>query len=165
MMHNVFYPSRERANQGYLYRPKIQWKDAKQCNNILVQLAWSEYQRSGCLKVPRWILSFSLHHLSQGPLPSPAIVTDCLSIVAIDLGCTFSDITTPNERYVEIRQILTFLTKAKCTTGPGFEPDNPETRKLASGWRRGSNRIQAQGYHRVLPICGLGRAVREWYDD
>ena len=102
MMHSVFYPSRKRVYEGYLYRSKIQWKDYKLCSNPVVQLALFGYQRSGRLKVPRWILHFSLHHLSQDPLLSPTIVTDCLLIIAIDLGCNISNAATLDERYVDI---------------------------------------------------------------
>jgi len=106
IIHNVFYPSCKRVYGGYFYRPKIQWKDYKLFTNSLVQLAMFGYQRSGRLKVPRWLLRFSLHHLSQAPSPSSVIVTDCLSIIAIDLGCNISDTTILeegyDERYVDI---------------------------------------------------------------
>ena len=104
MIHNLFYPSRRHTSgtQGHLYRSKIQWKGYEPGSDVLVKLARSEYQRSGCRKVPRWILRFSLHHLSQDPLPSPTIVADCLSIIAIDLGCKIPKTTILNERYVDI---------------------------------------------------------------
>ena len=54
----------------------------------LVKFARFEYRGSGeRAKVPRWLLRFALHSLSQDPLPPPTIISDSLSIVAIDLGC------------------------------------------------------------------------------
>jgi len=52
-------------------------------------------------KVPRWVLRFVLHSLSQNTPPPAPVTIACLSIVAIDLGC---DIPSTNdlvpERYV-----------------------------------------------------------------
>ena len=45
-------------------------------------------------KVPRWTLRFILHSLSQDPPPPTSVVTACLSIIAIDLGC---DVPTAND--------------------------------------------------------------------
>lgn len=69
----------------------------------LVNLARFEYQkRTQSAKVPRWVLRFALHSLSLDPLPPTSVIADCLSIVAIDLGC---DVPHPgamtlDERYV-----------------------------------------------------------------
>ena len=57
-------------------------------------------------KVPRWILRFALHHLSQDPPPSTSVIADCLSIIAIDLGCTVPNTVAPDERYVS--SLITF---------------------------------------------------------
>ena len=63
----------------------------------LTKFAWSEYRRANGpeKKVPDWILHFVLHSLSMDPRPSTSIVVDCLSIIAIDLGCDVSSGGTP----------------------------------------------------------------------
>ena len=45
-------------------------------------------------KVPRWLVRFALRFLSQDPLPLASVVIDCLAIVATDLGCNVSDISS-----------------------------------------------------------------------
>lgn len=53
-------------------------------------------------KVPRWILRFALHSLSQDPLPPTPVVTACLSIIATDLDCEVLSINyPPSKRYVD----------------------------------------------------------------
>ena len=42
-------------------------------------------------KVPRWTLRFASYSLSLDPLPPASVVADCLSIIAIDLGCNVPD--------------------------------------------------------------------------
>jgi len=98
IIHRVFYPSHKLPQHQAL-----QWKDYILPSNedvVLTQLAQFEYQRKQHQKVPCWILRFALHHLSQDPLPPTSIVTNCLSIIAIDLGCTIPDTATPDKRYV-----------------------------------------------------------------
>jgi len=66
-------------------------------------LVWVAYQaRKRQNKVPRWVLRFVLHSLSSDPLPSTSVIMNCLSIIAIDLGCDVSTArtTTLDERYV-----------------------------------------------------------------
>ena len=97
IIHRMFYPSHKLPQWQTL-----QWKDYELPSNehvVLTQLAQFEYQRKQH-EVPRWILRFALHHLSHNPLPPTSIVTSCLSIIAIDLGCTLPNIATPDERYV-----------------------------------------------------------------
>jgi len=62
----------------------------------LTELAWSEYQQIVYLekKAPGWILHFAFHSLSMDPVPSTSVVVDCLSIIAIDLGCDASNTRT-----------------------------------------------------------------------
>jgi len=69
--------------------------------NTLVQAAYNRRQRG---KVPRWILRFALHSISQDPPPPTSVVVDCLTIVSIDLGCDVSSVmsTTLDERCVYI---------------------------------------------------------------
>ena len=80
----------------YLRQARVEWQKYKPPSHehvifahALAKLARSEYQKGGRgeEKVPRWILRFALHSLSLDPLPSTSVVVDCLSIVAIDLGC------------------------------------------------------------------------------
>ena len=60
----------------------------------LLKVALFGYQRTQRKKVPRWILRFVLHSLSLDHLPPVSVIADCLSIVAIDLGCDISDTRT-----------------------------------------------------------------------
>lgn len=89
---------------------RIEWQDYKPSGHeniifthALAKLAQSEYQRREGWekKVPRWILRFVLHSLSLDPPPPTPVIVDCLSIIAIDLGCDISSAGTmiPNERY------------------------------------------------------------------
>jgi hypothetical protein len=105
VIHHTFYSPRRRTQGENL--PRIQWEDYKPPGDeqivlarALAELAPLKYQIHH--KVPRWILRFALHHLSQDPLPPTSAVVDCLSIVAIDLDCTLSNTTTLDERYVHI---------------------------------------------------------------
>jgi len=41
-------------------------------------------------KVPRWILRFVIHSMSHDPPPPIPVITDCLTIIAIDLECDVS---------------------------------------------------------------------------
>ena len=88
-------------------RRQIRWGGYKPSSNEHIVVAYAlakisrvEYQRERREKVPCWLLRFALHSLSQSPLPPTSVVIDCLSIVAIDLGCDFSTTTTLGERYV-----------------------------------------------------------------
>jgi len=132
-IHNMFYSS----------QPKVQWKDYQLFSEDQVILAQTltKLAHSRPSGVPRWILRFALHHLSQDPLPHTSIVTDCLSIIAIDLGCTVSDTTTLDERYAHIRHVFIFLTRIQRAAGGSLEPDNPETQELGTGRGSGSNLV------------------------
>ena len=102
ILHNVLHPSA---------RLKIQWKDYKpsRVGHVTVaNFARYKYRRTQFQKVPRWTLHFALHCLSQDPLSHPSVIIDCLSIIAIDLGCTVLNNTAPHERYVYARQMLHF---------------------------------------------------------
>ena len=99
IIHRIFYPSHKLPQWQTL-----QWKDYELPSNehvALTQLAKFEYRRKQH-EVPRWILRFALHHLSHNPLPPTPIVTSCLSIIAIDLGCTVPKPATPDDRYVHV---------------------------------------------------------------
>jgi len=97
---------------------QVQWKDYKPSSNehivvahALAKLARFEYRRRGHEKVPRWLLCFAFHSLSQDPLPPTSVVINCLSIIAIDLGCCISNTTVMDERCVRMRWTSAFLTK------------------------------------------------------
>lgn len=87
--------------------PRHDWQDYKPSRNehavaaqALAELVQSEYRCQE--KVPRWIVHFALHSLSLNRLPSNSVVVDCLSVIAVDLGCDISSARTAalDERYV-----------------------------------------------------------------
>ena len=124
-IHRLFNSDEEREQ-----RPKIEWRDYKpsrhehaRVSRALAELAQSEYRRSECReregekegegkgerergKVPRWIVRFALHSLSLDP--PKTVVTDCLSVVAIDLGCEVPStaVTASGERCVLASPVL-----------------------------------------------------------
>ena len=115
IIHNTFYPSHKVVETQRSYvttvRPKVQWRDYKLSSTehiVLVQLARFRYRGKEPRKVPRWILRYAHHLLSQDPLPPPSVVADCLSIIAMDLGRTVPNAASLDERYVHIRQISPF---------------------------------------------------------
>ena len=69
--------------------------------------------------VPCWILRFAFHSLSQSPLPPATVVVDCLSIIAINLGCDTSSVRASGERCVRILPVSTFLTNGQHATATG----------------------------------------------
>ena len=95
----------------------------------MVEAAQVEYQRVQHRKVPRWILRFTLHSLSLDPPPPTPVVADCLSIIAIDLGCDALDTisTASDERCVHVSQRTIILNLNQCTSGTSLESDNAET--------------------------------------
>ena len=89
----------------FVVRPprwRVQWNDYRPSGSdhttiarALTKFAQFEYKRSGQhAKVPRWLLRFALHSLSQDPPPSPSVIFDSLSIIAIDLGCNIQNAIT-----------------------------------------------------------------------
>lgn len=100
---NSDWKSRQQAGIGWEnYKPSMHEHVVFAC--ALTKLAWFEYQRREGWekKVPRWILRFALHSLSLDPLPPASVIIDCLSIIAIDLGCDVSTTRTmaADKRYV-----------------------------------------------------------------
>ena len=90
---------------------RVQWKNYKPpvdqhiaTAHALAKLARFEYGRRGRQKVPRWLLLFAFHSLAQDPLPPTSVVINCLSIIAIDMGCRVPDTTVSNEneRYASL---------------------------------------------------------------
>ena len=82
----------------------------------MAEIAQERYQ-SPRRKVPRSILRSALYLLSLGPQSPASIVANCLTIIAIDLGCDLSNITTFDHRCVKIPRVATFLTENQCTGG------------------------------------------------
>jgi len=108
IIHNVFHPSNKQVRLPNLSfrdfrRPKVQWKDYKLSivENFVIHAVF-EYQRRRHQKVPRWILRYGHHILSQDTLPSAEVVTNCLTTIATDLGHTISNSTTLSKRCVLI---------------------------------------------------------------
>ena len=98
VLHSIFHPTHSK------WPMKVQWNDYKPSDNehaTYVQLAQSKCQTGRRGKVPRWILRFALHYLSQDPPPPTSVIISCLSIIAIDLGCTVPN-TGVGERYVHV---------------------------------------------------------------
>ena len=112
-IHSVFYSDWN--------HPWLNWGDYKPSKHehiifacALAKLAQSEYQRREHDKmVPGWILRFVLYSMSLDPLPPTPVVIDCLSIIAIDLGCNTSSIrnATLDKRYVYTQWMLIPLTQ------------------------------------------------------
>ena len=78
-----------------------------------VEAAQEEFLQTQCRKVPRWILRFVLHSLALDPLPPAPVVADCLTIIAIDLGCQVSNITALEDRSVHILRVFKLLTRTQ----------------------------------------------------
>ena len=110
-MHELLNPDRgawEEAHIRWNYEQVIiGWWDRRQPDqehvilaHAFTKLSQSEYRR--IRKVPDWILLHVLQLLSWDPLPPTPIVVDCLSIIAMDLGCDIMDpqITILDERYI-----------------------------------------------------------------
>ena len=95
----------------------------------MVEAARVGYQKTRQQMVPYWTLHFAFHSLSLHPPPPSSVVADCLSIIAIDLGCDVSNVgsTTLDERYVRISQTTMILTSNQCTSWGSFESDNAES--------------------------------------
>jgi hypothetical protein len=149
----------------------IQWGECKPTTQEWIsftrgvaEVAQIGYQRAQRRKVPRWTLCFVLHSLSLDPPTS--VVADCLSIIAIDLGCDVSNtgFTTLDERCVCISQMNTTLTLAQCTSGAGCEPDSPEFQDGSRRWRLPPTPIQAQGDRLAPPLRGSTGASWETGD-
>ena len=62
-------------------------------------------------KVPRWVLRFVIHSLDRCPQPQMSVVADCLTTIAIDLGCDIpeDDIRNPDKRYERLAQLHSLL--------------------------------------------------------
>jgi hypothetical protein len=121
----------------------------------IAEIAQAKYQQTRYGKAPRWTLRFALHSLATKPLPPASVVADCLSVIAIDLGCDVpsTGFTVSDERSVSVLQMTITLTLNQCTSGASCEPDNSESQKDGLQWRLWSAPIQAQGDHHTSSIC------------
>ena len=66
----------------------------------ILNTAREAYQRMRHTQDPRRFINFVVHSLSTDPPPPVSVVADCLKIIAIDLGCDLSNITTSEDRYI-----------------------------------------------------------------
>ena len=85
------------ANQDWNPR-YIRWGDstpsAQECISFtrsVVEVARVVYRQTRYQKIPRWSLRYALHSLSLDPIPPTSAIADCLSIIAVDLGCDISN--------------------------------------------------------------------------
>jgi hypothetical protein len=99
-----------RRTQWSKWRPSTQ--ECISFTRGMAEIAQVKYQQTPHGKVPRWILHFVLHSLSLEPLPPTSAIIDCLSIIAIDLGCNISNtrFAVSDERSVCISQMTITLT-------------------------------------------------------
>ena len=120
-IHRVFYPIRP-GQIDYMGIPiqktlytwsvtevqRVRWESYTPSSDehvivacALTRLARFEgWRREG--KVARWLLRFALHSLSQDPQPPVSIIVNCLTIIAIDLGCRIPNPMTSDDRYIYI---------------------------------------------------------------
>jgi len=98
------------ANRSWNPRT-IKWEacrpSAQECISFtrsVAEVAHVIYWRTRLQKVPRWTLHFALHYLSLDPIIPTSAIADCLSIIAIDLGCDVlnTGFAMSDERYVRI---------------------------------------------------------------
>jgi len=70
----------------------------------LVKVAQFGFQRTQEQEVSHGIICFTLHSLSLDPLPPTSVIVDCLSIIAIDLGCDIlgAGSMVSDQRYIHI---------------------------------------------------------------
>jgi len=122
IIHRVFYPTYvghayylDTVEQETLYTwsaggvRQVRWENYTPSSDehvvvasALARLTLFENWRRRGKKVPRWLLGFALHSLSQDPLPPTSVVVSCLSIIATDLGCDVTKTMTSDDRYVFI---------------------------------------------------------------
>ena len=105
VIHHLFYTSADgrRSIRWDNFHPSL--PENGSITRGLLLIAWSEYRKGReRRKVPRWILRFVLHSLSQEALPPDDIIADSLLIAGIDLGYSISegDTLTPDRGYVTL---------------------------------------------------------------
>ena len=100
VIHGVFYPHRSGQALWGHYKPSS--NEHAVISHAPAKLAQLKCQRSRRKKVPRWLLRFALHSLSQSLLPPTSVVVNCLSIIAVDLGDNLPNTAILHGRYVRI---------------------------------------------------------------
>ena len=114
-IHRVFYPGIHYSGQFPQWmNHKLSRDDHAIVANALTKLAWYAHRTSEWGMVPRWLLRFALHSLSQSPQPPTSVVINCLSIIATDLQCEVLGTTTLDERCVHASRTFASLTKNQC---------------------------------------------------
>jgi len=100
-IHALLFSSRERQPFRWLdYQPCAQ--EYASFATTLVQVAFNRREHG---KVPRWVLRFSRQSMLLDPEPPASVITDCLKIIAIDLGVLESNIRNLDKRYVCLTQL------------------------------------------------------------
>ena len=84
------------------YHPRMSIQEHIPFARRMAETAQEKYRQARRRKVPRWILRCGLYFLSLAHLSPASVVADCLTIIAIDLGCDFSNTPTSDERCVKI---------------------------------------------------------------
>ena len=97
MIHALF---KREWNPCYIEWDRPTGQDQIPFARYMAETAQLGYRRMRCQKVPRWILRFALFTLALDPPSSPSVVADCLTIVAIDLGCDVSSTEPLDDRCV-----------------------------------------------------------------
>ena len=76
----------------------------------IAKAAQEKYQQTQGEKVPRWALRSACHLLSLGSVSPPSTIADCLTVIAIDIGCNVSEVNASSERCVCVWHTFTSLT-------------------------------------------------------
>ena len=114
-IHRVFYPGVRSSGQFPQWmNHKLSRDDHAIVASALTKIAKYARRTSEWGVVPRWLLRFALHSLSQSPEPPTPVIIDCLSIIATDLQCDLLGTTTLDERYVHTLRTFASLTKNQC---------------------------------------------------
>ena len=130
----------------------------------MVRAAQEGYQQTRQRKVPRWILRSALYFLSLAPASPPSVIADCLTVVAIDLGCDVEITVISDERCVQNLQVATFLTENQITDEARFESYHSETQNHGGTCRFGSSLLKTQSHQHPVPIRNTPGAKRATQD-
>ena len=123
--------SRGRGTSGGLWwrRPGISGQGHIPFSQRIAEAAQERHKQTEGKKVPRWTLRSAYHLLSLGPISPALTIANCLMVIAMDLGCDVSEVTTSDERCVRILHVFTFLTMDQCASGAVLGPPYPETQE------------------------------------
>ena len=92
----------------------------------MAQAAQEGFKQTEDIKVPRWTLRSALYFLSLAPISPTSVVADCLTIIAIDLGCDVTTAESLDERWVQVLWMPAPLTNIQCTSGAHFDSHHSE---------------------------------------